>query len=446
MWNLTFSNQESLSSLAVASLQQWQDLQAVAFYSQHGSTKSLLKKEFDMKELGEAKKILGMEIVRDQRRKILRVSQSGYVSKILNNFRIDNGKSVKMPLVGHFKLSLKDCPIRDCDVERMSKVPYANAVGSLMYLMVCTRPDIAYAVDVTGFVDSDYAKDPDKGRNSLIAESCFHERTKHINVRYHFIREVLEAKTINVLKVGTEHNAVDALTKVVPGLKLQHCLELLNVGADNRPPMWTRPFGCDRKATNIILQGLPADIYSLMNHHRVAKDLWERVQLLMQGTSLTKQERECKLYDAFDKFTHIKGELLHTYYLRFTQLINDMNIYKMKMEQFQVNTKFLNSLPPEWSKFVTDAMLLKFCILNFVQSLCIIFEQHELYANEVCIMRERNHDPLSFVANQQMKTPHFNPYQSSYNNPQLPQQFSPSQYGSIQPTQHYSSTYPSQQH
>ncbi|GKE24673.1 hypothetical protein Tco_1436185, partial [Tanacetum coccineum] len=46
------------------------------------------------------------------------------------------------------------------------------------------------------------------------------------------------------------------------------------------------------KATNIILQGLPANINSLVNHHRVAKDLWERVQLLMQDTSLTKQERE----------------------------------------------------------------------------------------------------------------------------------------------------------
>nr|GEW95435.1 basic 7S globulin 2-like [Tanacetum cinerariifolium] len=67
--------------------------------------------------------VLGMEIVRDRSRKILRVSQSGYISKILNNFRIDNGKSVQMPLGGHFKLSLKDCPIRDCDVERMSKVP-----------------------------------------------------------------------------------------------------------------------------------------------------------------------------------------------------------------------------------------------------------------------------------------------------------------------------------
>ncbi|GJR55771.1 hypothetical protein Tco_1406292 [Tanacetum coccineum] len=105
---------------------------------------------------------------------------------------------------------------------------------------------------------------------------------------------------------------------------------------------------CDLKATNIILQGLPFDIYSLVNHHRVANDIWERIQLLMQGTSLTKQERECKLYDAFDKFAHIKGELLHQYYLRVTQLINDINIYKMKLEQFQVNTKLLNSLPPEW--------------------------------------------------------------------------------------------------
>ncbi|GJY99641.1 hypothetical protein Tco_0517071 [Tanacetum coccineum] len=95
---------------------------------------------------------------------------------------------------------------------------------------------------------------------------------------------------------------------------------------------------CDLKATNIILQGLPSDIYSLVNHHRVAKDLWERIKLLMHGTSLIKQERECKLYDAFDKFAHIKGESLHYYYLRFTQLINDMNIYKMKFERFQIDS------------------------------------------------------------------------------------------------------------
>ncbi|GJT99602.1 hypothetical protein Tco_1109941 [Tanacetum coccineum] len=211
---------------------------------------------------------------------------------------------------------------------------------------------------------------------------------------------------------------------------------------ENGPLIW--PTIEENEATNIVLQGLLVDIYSLVNHHRVAKDLWERVQLLMQGTSLTKQERECKLYDAFDKFTHIKGESLHKYYLRFTQLINDMNIYNMKMEQFQVNTKFLNSLPLKGSKVVTDAKLVKDLHTTNFDQLHAYLEQYELHANEVRLLRERNQDPLAFVANQQMTPPHFNTYQSSYNNPQLQQQFPPSQYGSIHPNQHYSSTYPSQ--
>ncbi|GJR95137.1 hypothetical protein Tco_0267311 [Tanacetum coccineum] len=123
---------------------------------------------------------------------------------------------------------------------------------------------------------------------------------------------------------------------------------------------------CDMKATNIIIQGLLADIYSLVNHHRVAKDLWERFQLLMQ-----------------------------------------------------VNTKFLNSLPPEWSKFVTNVKLVKDLHTSNFDQLHAYLEQHELYVNEVRLMRERNQDPLAFVANQQMTPPHFNTYQSSYNNPQL---------------------------
>ncbi|GKE32586.1 retrovirus-related pol polyprotein from transposon TNT 1-94, partial [Tanacetum coccineum] len=66
----------------------------------------------------------------------------------------------------------------------------------------------------------------------------------------------------------------------------------------------------DIKATNIILQGIPPEVYALVSNHKVSKELWERIQLLMQGTSLTKQERECKLYDEFDKFAYKKGETL----------------------------------------------------------------------------------------------------------------------------------------
>ncbi|GKA00349.1 hypothetical protein Tco_0672899 [Tanacetum coccineum] len=107
-------------------------------------------------------------------------------------------------------------------------------------------------------------------------------------------------------------------------------------------------------------------------------------------------------------------------------------------------TKFLNSLPLEWRKFMTDVKLVKDLHTTNFDQLHAYLEQHELHANEVCLLRERNQDPLAFVANQQMTPPHFNTYQSSYNNPQIQQQFPPSQYGSIHPTQHYSSTYPSQ--
>ncbi|GJZ25195.1 hypothetical protein Tco_0562654 [Tanacetum coccineum] len=99
------------------------------------------------------------------------------------------------------------------------------------------------------------------------------------------------------------------------------------------------------------------------------------------------QERECKLYDAFDKFAHNKGESIHEYYLRFTKHINGMNIYNMKMEQFQVNTKFLNSLPPEWSKFVTYVKLVKDLHTTNFDQLYAYIEQHELHANEVRLMR-----------------------------------------------------------
>ncbi|GKD59305.1 retrovirus-related pol polyprotein from transposon TNT 1-94, partial [Tanacetum coccineum] len=58
---------------------------------------------------------------------------------------------------------------------------------------------------------------------------------------------------------------------------------------------------CDIKETNIILQGLPPEVYALVSNHKVAKELWERIQLLMQGTSLTKQERECLIVLVFQK-------------------------------------------------------------------------------------------------------------------------------------------------
>nr|GEV22457.1 hypothetical protein [Tanacetum cinerariifolium] len=151
---------------------------------------------------------------------------------------------------------------------------------------------------------------------------------------------------------------------------------------------------CDVKETNIILQGLSLEVYALVRNHRIAKELWEIIQLLMHGTSLTKQERECKLYDEFDKFAYKKGETLRDLYLIFSLLLNDMNIYNVKLEQFQVNTKFLNTLPPEWSKFVTDVKLVRDLHTTNIDQLHAYLGQHKFHANEVWLKHERNSNLL----------------------------------------------------
>ncbi|GKE03682.1 hypothetical protein Tco_1395700 [Tanacetum coccineum] len=71
------------------------------------------------------------------------------------------------------------------------------------------------------------------------------------------------------------------------------------------------------------------------------------------------------------------------------------------------------------SKFVTDVKIVKDLHTTNFDQLNAYLEQHKIHANEVRLLRERNQDPLAFVANQQMTPPHFNTYQSSYNNPQL---------------------------
>ncbi|GKB23759.1 retrovirus-related pol polyprotein from transposon TNT 1-94, partial [Tanacetum coccineum] len=122
-----------------------------------------------------------------------------------------------------------------------------------------------------------------------------------------------------------------------------------------------------------------------VNYHKISKDIWDRIKLLMQGTSLSKQERECKLYDEFDKFSYVKGETLHQYYLR--------NVTDVKLAR-DLNTS------------------------NYDQ-LYAYLEQHEAHANEARLMRERFPDPLALVANYHQPPSHFNNYHSQYTTPQV---------------------------
>jgi hypothetical protein len=111
-----------------------------------------------MKDLGATKQILGMRIIRDRANSTLKISQTKYVKKILSIFSMDEAKSVSTALGSHFRLTKDQSPKTDQKKAYMSKVPYASAIRSLMYAMVCTRPNIAHEVGVV----SRYMSNPGK--------------------------------------------------------------------------------------------------------------------------------------------------------------------------------------------------------------------------------------------------------------------------------------------
>ncbi|KAE8731332.1 Detected protein of unknown function [Hibiscus syriacus] len=118
------------------------------------------KNLFAMKDLGAAKQILGMRIKRDTKSGTLMLSQAEYINKVLSRFNMQDAKPVSTPLGVHFRLSKEQSPKTEEERVHMVKVSYASAIGSLMYAMVCTRPDIAHAVGAV----SRYMNNPGKVR------------------------------------------------------------------------------------------------------------------------------------------------------------------------------------------------------------------------------------------------------------------------------------------
>lgn len=299
----------------------------------------MLKSEFEMKELGQARRILGMEICRDRIKKSLTLTQKSYIEKVLQRFNMNQAKVVSTPIGNHFKLSSTQCPQTEEEIREMDKIPYASAVGSIMYSMVCCRPDLAHAMScvsrymanpgkyhwevvkrllrylrgtngvglsysdqhqekdaVIGYVDSDHGRNLDNRKSltgmiftmfgtavswksniqsvvsvstteaefyaitegvrevmwlggmvkelgvekdcitvfsdnqsaiQLTKHQVFHERSKHIYVKLHFVKDIVKGGAIKVEKIDTEDNPSDILTKAVPQAKFIHCMNIV---------------------------------------------------------------------------------------------------------------------------------------------------------------------------------------------------------------------------
>ncbi|GKA76602.1 retrotransposon protein, putative, ty1-copia subclass [Tanacetum coccineum] len=104
---------------------------------------------FAIKDLGEAAYILGIKIYRDRLRRLIGLCQSAYIENILKQFHMENSKRGSIPMQEKLRLSKSQGASTPAELKRMHNVPYASAVGSIMYAVRCTRPDVAFAQNIT---------------------------------------------------------------------------------------------------------------------------------------------------------------------------------------------------------------------------------------------------------------------------------------------------------
>ncbi|GJR44650.1 hypothetical protein Tco_1312753 [Tanacetum coccineum] len=108
----------------------------------------------------------------------------------------------------------------------------------------------------------------------------------------------------------------------------------------------------DTQAEIILSQGLPRHIFNNLNQTSTAKEIWENVEMLMQGSGRTIQQRKEDLFDEYERFRAIGNESIHDYFVRFHKLVNDMKITQLNIPTHQMNTKFVNNLPAYWGKSI----------------------------------------------------------------------------------------------
>ncbi|GKE04498.1 retrotransposon protein, putative, ty1-copia subclass [Tanacetum coccineum] len=111
--------------------------------------KSYLGRCFAMKDLGEAAYILGIKIFRDRSKRLIGLCQSAYIEKILKRFYMENSERGTIPMQEKLKLSKSQGASTPAEIQRMQNILYASAVGSIMYAVRCTRPDVAFAQNIT---------------------------------------------------------------------------------------------------------------------------------------------------------------------------------------------------------------------------------------------------------------------------------------------------------
>ncbi|GJV63152.1 retrotransposon protein, putative, ty1-copia subclass [Tanacetum coccineum] len=248
--------------------------------------KSYLGRCFAMKDLGEAAYILGIKIYRDRSQRLIGLCQSVYIEKILKRYHMENSKRGSIPMQEKLRLSKSQGASTPTELKCMQNVPYALAVGSIMYDVRCTRPDVANSKDMflvyegdikrelrgACYTDVGYLTDADDLKSqtgylfilnggveaiwvrkfisglgviptikepinmhcdntiaiTIANESRITKGARHYRTKVHYLREVIEFSDIKLEKVYTDDNLADPFTKALAFPK--HSEHTKNIG------------------------------------------------------------------------------------------------------------------------------------------------------------------------------------------------------------------------
>nr|GEX63379.1 hypothetical protein [Tanacetum cinerariifolium] len=155
-------------------------------------------------------------------------------------------------------------------------------------------------------------------------------------------------------------------------------------------------YDAEIEVMNLILLSILNDIYSSVDACTSAKDTWKRVERLMRGTIQNKVDRETRFINEIDQFVAEPGEALVFVYNRFAQLMNDLERNEMHFPIVTINTRFLNSLQPEWLKYVTQVRLAKRLTVDTFDDLFDYLQQFEKLVNTSRAKKlEKSYDSLA---------------------------------------------------
>ena len=168
----------------------------------------------------------------------------------------------------------------------------------------------------------------------------------------------------------------------------------------------------DTRAEIILSQGLPRHIFNILNQTNSAKEIWDNVEMLMQGSGRTLQQRKEDLFDELERFRATGNKPIHDYFVHFHKMVNDMKITQLDVPTHQLNTKFVNNLSAYWAKYVTNVKQTMDISTTTYLHIYTHLKAYKPHANKTLKKKEQSTsivDPLAYMAHATQPSVHQQP-------------------------------------